>query len=628
MYLLTGPVCPLCRVTPLPTPSHSCYYQCRAHNSLTTACTPNLALTDEVLSPPERVAAERRAREAIATREADLRACGIIHDHAYSLLDVHEAGALRLIRLRNPWSHGRSRDGVASSWTGPWSDKSVCWDGVPGLKDDLGAFVQEESGVFWMCVEDFCSYFTRLDVAKVRNRESGWTTVRVALPLYNSSDECVHVVRVRAFDVAASLEIELNQQPASCAATGGAGTASGTRAAPPFTTTGSGSGSSGVSATPVPSSPWLASAAAPRYVRDANAYRLDLGVAVVEELSTRPPPQRRTSAQAALGFLPPDADFEERASESCDPGFIYSACGMRYAGGCVRRRAASVVCEAPVAANGECFIAPLSFLKYNDLEARTGVKRSPVGVTGLGATGHSAGGGGGLVYGSGRSSVDDSLDWMMAGSSGTATASAGATRAAGLAVPSGSEFAVFAIHSSQPVVIDVVTKPLSWLSRAAVCQTMALGKRVSFSTEAEAAGVCLYSLTDGDGARWVHLNNHDTNTITYKTEYRGMRGLATTRGVPVEDKYDRFESSEASDSASGGAPDFAGVFDIELKDILLPRTAQLSCVMVPIASPLAQRSWETHFHVAFGGATGSGSSHYPPVAPSGLHAAFPFHSLS
>lgn len=65
--------------------------------------------------------------------------------HAYSVLDVREAGGHRLLRLRNPWGH--------YSWKGAWSDGSVNW--TPELRAQLLAGKEGDGGgVFWIGYDD------------------------------------------------------------------------------------------------------------------------------------------------------------------------------------------------------------------------------------------------------------------------------------------------------------------------------------------------------------------------------------------------------------------------------------------------------------------------------------------
>lgn len=45
---------------------------------------------------------------------------GLVHGHAYSIIDVMRAHGFSLIKLRNPWGHGE--------WQGDWSDKSPLWE--------------------------------------------------------------------------------------------------------------------------------------------------------------------------------------------------------------------------------------------------------------------------------------------------------------------------------------------------------------------------------------------------------------------------------------------------------------------------------------------------------------------
>lgn len=79
--------------------------------------------------------------------------CGLSQGHMYSLLDVHtvtndEDEEIRLLKLRNPW--GRTE------WDGAWGDSSDLW--TDSLKDQAG-FVDNDDGVFFMCLDDFLEKF-------------------------------------------------------------------------------------------------------------------------------------------------------------------------------------------------------------------------------------------------------------------------------------------------------------------------------------------------------------------------------------------------------------------------------------------------------------------------------------
>lgn len=77
---------------------------------------------------------------------------GIVSSHAYSILDAKEVNTpqvkAQLVQLRNPWGH--------KEWQGDWSDKSDKWTMEMKL---LLNFSDEDDGIFWMSVQDFCKHF-------------------------------------------------------------------------------------------------------------------------------------------------------------------------------------------------------------------------------------------------------------------------------------------------------------------------------------------------------------------------------------------------------------------------------------------------------------------------------------
>ncbi|WAR28550.1 CAN5-like protein [Mya arenaria] len=105
--------------------------------------------------------------------EAEL-ACGLVKGHAYSvtavkkiklgtgLFSVFARDHLQMVRCRNPWG--------GTEWKGAWSDGSAEWKKVSdSQKKELG-LTFDDNGEFWMSYEDFCQYFTSMDVCHMINR--------------------------------------------------------------------------------------------------------------------------------------------------------------------------------------------------------------------------------------------------------------------------------------------------------------------------------------------------------------------------------------------------------------------------------------------------------------------------
>lgn len=85
---------------------------------------------------------------------------GLVSNHAYSLLSVHEVdthrGKARLVKLRNPWAK--------TEWNGAWGDSSPNW--TPELKQKLNV-QKKDDGIFFMAFEDFMKYFSDIQVCYV-----------------------------------------------------------------------------------------------------------------------------------------------------------------------------------------------------------------------------------------------------------------------------------------------------------------------------------------------------------------------------------------------------------------------------------------------------------------------------
>ena len=95
--------------------------------------------------------------EDIKDGEVDL-VTGLKQSRAYSILCAKEIGALRFIKIRNPW-------GEDAAWRGEWSDGSPKWEEHPeveqAMKEDteIGFDRTNKDGTFWMVWEDFVRQF-------------------------------------------------------------------------------------------------------------------------------------------------------------------------------------------------------------------------------------------------------------------------------------------------------------------------------------------------------------------------------------------------------------------------------------------------------------------------------------
>ena len=64
----------------------------------------------------------------------------------------------KLVRLRNPWGQ--------VEWEGKWCDDSIEWDLLD--KDDMKFFAEDkEDGEFYMCLEDFCAFFSKVELCNL-----------------------------------------------------------------------------------------------------------------------------------------------------------------------------------------------------------------------------------------------------------------------------------------------------------------------------------------------------------------------------------------------------------------------------------------------------------------------------
>ncbi|XP_070775902.1 calpain-1 catalytic subunit-like [Enoplosus armatus] len=88
---------------------------------------------------------------------------GLVKGHAYTITGVKQTmsqgKSVNLVRLWNPWGKGE--------WNGDWSDRSSLWKTVSAQDREICLSVADD-GEFWMTLEDFCRFYTDLDICSQR----------------------------------------------------------------------------------------------------------------------------------------------------------------------------------------------------------------------------------------------------------------------------------------------------------------------------------------------------------------------------------------------------------------------------------------------------------------------------
>ena len=137
--------------------------------------------------------------------ENEFEKCGLVSNHAYSVLDVKVINGVRLLQIRNPWGH--------KSWNGDWSNNSNLW--TPRIRNEFKTKYKKEpflttddNGIFWISYDDFTKYFYCLDICKIR---SNWMEARMTG--YFASTDCRDTLSytLHAFETT-EMEISLFQR--------------------------------------------------------------------------------------------------------------------------------------------------------------------------------------------------------------------------------------------------------------------------------------------------------------------------------------------------------------------------------------------------------------------------------
>ncbi|XP_054470060.1 calpain-1 catalytic subunit-like [Anoplopoma fimbria] len=84
---------------------------------------------------------------------------GLVQGHAYTVTGLKQMMSqgqlVHLLRLWNPWGTGE--------WKGDWSDESPLWQTVSPQDRESCRSIADD-GEFWMTLEDFCKFYTDLDI--------------------------------------------------------------------------------------------------------------------------------------------------------------------------------------------------------------------------------------------------------------------------------------------------------------------------------------------------------------------------------------------------------------------------------------------------------------------------------
>nr|XP_040054957.1 calpain-1 catalytic subunit-like [Gasterosteus aculeatus aculeatus] len=96
------------------------------------------------------------------TPDNNILANGLVQGHAYTVTGMKQVASrgkpVKLLRLMNPWGKGE--------WTGAWSDLSPLWKTL-SVEDRAALLSVADNGEFWLTLEDFCKFYTDLDICSL-----------------------------------------------------------------------------------------------------------------------------------------------------------------------------------------------------------------------------------------------------------------------------------------------------------------------------------------------------------------------------------------------------------------------------------------------------------------------------
>ena len=82
---------------------------------------------------------------------------GMVDNHAYSVIEAHSFGKIKLFKVRNPWGKGEIENGE-------FDDDGPGWDRHPKIKAALNPVVADD-GIFYLTQQEFFKLFDHIYVS-------------------------------------------------------------------------------------------------------------------------------------------------------------------------------------------------------------------------------------------------------------------------------------------------------------------------------------------------------------------------------------------------------------------------------------------------------------------------------